>query len=146
MKIPGKTAREVALDLEAAYRLGPACAADVLTGALAEQVTILHEPRLPSDGLRNGAEMRKGRMAENPAFEKALEGFDEVALITVEGDVMTIRKTMTGTRRSTGEAISETVESRFRVRDGEIVEMLAVSQSASFSLLGDILREGGYAP
>lgn len=135
-----RTARDLADALIAAYATGPAEASKVLTDHLADQVMIVHEPRLAGDGPRAGADMRRIRLAEIPAFEKALEDFREEADVTVDGDWMTVRMVVSGKRRSTGDRLRETVESRFRVEDGRIVEMLAVSQSDNFAVFHEVLR------
>lgn len=139
-----KTAQDVADDLADAYRAGPTRATEVLVSYLADVIDVVHDPRVPTDGPRDGAKMRKMRLQEAAAFDRAVEGYNEVADITVDGDLLTLRRTMTGKQRSTGKTFSEAVESRFRIKDGQIAELHATSGSSSFALIHELLREGGF--
>jgi len=144
MSAQTKTAQDVADDLAAAYRVSPIKAAEVLVGYLADTIDIVHDPRVATDGPRDGAKMRDIRVREAHAFDRAIENFAEVAEIIVDGDFLTMRRTMTGTRRKTGEAILQSVASKFRIAGGQIVELRAASQSASFALIHDLLADGGF--
>ena len=137
------TVEQVAKDIEHAYREGPTRGGQVLTGYLADKVEITHVPRLPGDGPRDGAPLAAMRLRETVAFERALKNFREDAQVQVEGDCLLVTKTISGERTS-GDTVAETVTSKFRVAGGRIVEMFATSRSASFSVLADVLKEGGF--
>jgi hypothetical protein len=130
--------------IEAAYAEGPVRGGEVLVGYLADKINIVHEPRQPEDGPRDGAMIGARRLRETTAFAKALQEFWEDTRVEVEGNYLLVTKTVRG-RRANGETLAETVTSKVRVANGQIVEMLAVSQSASFGKIMEVLQEGGFA-
>lgn len=140
---PAADAAQVAQTIATAYREGPQRSADVLAALLADTVSIVHEPPMPGDGPCSGALMGEMRRRESLAFQKALQGFREQAAVSVDGDCVAVKLTLSG-RRANGEAVCETVTSKFRIANGKIVEMIAVPDSASFAVLGSVLQEGGF--
>lgn len=137
------SAQQVADAIAAGYREGPVRSAEVLAALLADTIEIVHEPRMPEDGFRDGAAMGAMRMREVMAFQKALRGFQQKASVEVDGDYVSVLLTISG-QRSNGDNVSETVTSKFRTANGKIVAMIATPRSASFAVLHSILQEGGF--
>ena len=137
------SAQQVADAIAAGYRESPVRSAEVLAALLADTIEIVHEPRMPEDGFRDGAAMGAMRMREVMAFQKALRGFQQKASVNVDGDYVSVLLTING-QRANGDSVSETVTSRFRIANGKIVQMIATPNSASFAVLGSVLQEGGF--
>jgi ketosteroid isomerase-like protein len=133
---------------EIAAKLGEAYREDWETGRksvgtfFAATVDERHQPPLPQDGLKPGAEVAEQSLAEFGAYKTMLSDFREETTIRVDGDTIVCDVVLAGTTAD-GTDVRAPVTQILTVQDGAITKSEVVLTPEVLTQLAAIVRAGG---
>jgi ketosteroid isomerase-like protein len=129
------TVTELADRLRAAYVEGVAAALAAPTEFYAETVETTHVPPGPTDGLKSGAELRKGAASESNVLTDLMPDLVIVGDISIRGnDIVVVSAQLDGTLPD-GTRFHQDLGLEYEVNDGEIVRSTAVYDPESIAAL-----------
>jgi hypothetical protein len=135
-------AERIAAELQAAYDESWETGRRRVATYFGDMVEVRHQPPLPQDGVKPGAQVAEESVAEFGAYKKLLADFREETTIRADGDEVRCDVVLAG-RLADGTEVRAPVRQVLTFRDAVAVKTEVVIAPEVLAQLVDIVRAGG---